>query len=124
MTDKHPAQDARQELRLDCAETVYLELNSPLEGDDSENSFMIGRCVDISANGLQVIANVALPIGSIHQTCVQLQHPPCRLQLVTEVRWCQEHGDNGDLLLGLSIFESQDTDVQRWKELVAQRCID
>ena len=105
--------ELRQEYRLAERETVYIE-----QGND----IVITQTLDMSANGLRVIGDTELPAGSIVRTCVQLKNSHERFMLVCEVKWSQLHLHPGEFLLGLSLFESEDTDIQGWKEMIARRC--
>ena len=78
--------------------------------------------LDMSANGLRVISDQEMPAGSIVRTCVQLKSTHEQFMLVSEVKWSQLHEHPGEFLLGLSLFESEDTDIQAWKEMIARRC--
>lgn len=115
--------DMRQEYRLATQQTVFLEVGHCDEANITQTDIVISNSLDISANGLQINIDRKLPVGSIHQTCVQLDEPDCRLQLITEVKWCKPAEEEGDYLIGLSLFESEGTDIKRWKEVIADRCL-
>lgn len=106
--------ELRQEYRLDARETVYLE--------QAGSELLISTSLDISANGLRVITDIPLPEGSIVHSGVQLKSGE-HFVLVCEVKWAQPYGDQGEFLVGLSLFESEGTDIQRWKEMIAARCL-
>ncbi len=105
--------ELRQEYRLVERETVYIEQG---------NNIVITQTLDMSANGLRVISDQEMPAGSIVRTCVQLKSTHEQFMLVSEVKWSQLHENPGEFLLGLSLFESEDTDIQAWKEMIARRC--
>lgn len=106
--------ELRQEFRLSAQETVFIET--------APDCIIISNSVDISANGLQIKIDQELPIGSIHQTSVQLDNPDFRLQLVTEVKWIKPAAEDDEFLIGLALFESEGTDIKQWKEMIAERC--
>lgn len=116
--------DQRQEYRLDSQETVFIELTSAEPGSDSPAVIVISNSIDISANGLRIITDRDLAIGSILRTCVQFKNSEHRLLLVTEVKWSRPHDKAGEFIAGLSLFESEGTDIQKWKEVIAERCSD
>lgn len=116
--------DKRQEYRLDARETVFIELTSAEPGDDTPPLIVISNSLDISANGLRIITDRDLTIGSILRACVQFKNPEDRLLLVTEVKWSRPHDQAGEFVVGLSLFESEGTDIQRWKEAIAERFTD
>lgn len=111
--------DQRQEYRLHNQLTVFIELctdNSP------EPTLVISHSLDISANGLRAICERDLPVGSILRSCIQTADAAQRFVLMTEVKWSQPWGEAGEFLLGLGLFESEATDIQAWKEFIAQQC--
>jgi len=112
-------EDQRQEYRLDTQLTVFLELG---EDPTSEPTIVISRSLDISANGLRVITDRELTPGSILRGCLQTQDIAKRFVLITEVKWSQPWQNPGEFLVGLALFESQDSDIQEWKEFIAQEC--
>lgn len=124
--EKHPVDaspEQRQEYRLTTVFTIFIEL--PSAEADGEAPMIISRSLDVSANGMRVIADRELPVGSILRTCVQenLQHADSHhFILISETKWARPYGEQGEFLMGLSLFESEDSDIVRWKEFVAQCC--
>lgn len=113
---------SRTEQRLIHTDTIYIEvLSSPSTDNSNHGCTDIAICntIDISTNGLQITTNRKLPIGSILQLCVQLSQENKRLFLVGEVKWLRKIGEE-DYTIGFSLFESEDSDIQGWKELLAQ----
>lgn len=122
MKPKQPLTDAeqRQEFRLENELTVFIEL---ISGDEHTHStIVVSKSLDISANGLRVIADRKLAAGSILRTCVQLHNFASKFMLISEVKWARPHNNKGEYLLGLSLFESEGTDIQQWKEFIAITC--
>jgi len=111
-------EDQRQEYRLETQLTVFLEL-----GDEahSEAAIVISRSLDISANGLRIITDRELIPGSILRSCVQTQDVDKRFMLITEVKWLQPWQNAGEFLVGLALFESENSNIQEWKEFIAQQ---
>jgi Tfp pilus assembly protein PilZ len=109
--------DQRQEYRFNTPLTVFLELVAA--DNNSSATIVICQSLDISANGLRVITDRELPEGSILQSCVQLKDASQRFILSTEVKWSQPYKNNGEFLIGLALFESENTNIQEWKEFVA-----
>lgn len=109
--------DLRQEYRLNNQLTVVLELGTQ---DNGEPILLVSQSLDISANGLRVIADRAVDGNCILRCCIR--HPPTDTQflLVGEVKWCLPHNEEGESLIGLSLFESEGTDIVQWKEFIAQ----
>ena len=113
--------DQRQEYRLDNQLTVIIELGSSANGDPI---LVVSQSLDISANGLRVIANEAVATDIILRCCIRDAHSDRQFLLVTEVKWCRPHESAGDYLIGLSLFDSDGTDIVKWKEFIAHSCTD
>lgn len=109
--------EQRQEYRLPRALTVFIELG---DGAKEEDILVASQSLDISANGLRVITDQELPEGSILRSSVCTADT--RFVLVTEVKWCSPWQNPGEYLVGLALFESEDTDIQQWKEFIAAQC--
>ncbi|MBB3167643.1 PilZ domain-containing protein [Simiduia aestuariiviva] len=115
--------DQRQEFRLSTAMTVFIEL--PSAGLAADPEIIITRSLDLSANGLRVIADRELLAGNILRTCVQTQSATgeqLRFTLITEVKWVRPYGAEQEFLLGLSLYESEGSDIASWKAFVARCC--
>ncbi|WP_163832131.1 PilZ domain-containing protein [Spartinivicinus ruber] len=117
---QHP--DKRQEYRLTAHEVVYIQTSAASVDNTEPSRIIISNSLDISANGMRITSSEDLVIGSIYPTCVQLESPSCRLQLVTEVKWSKKLESGNEYSIGLEIFESDGTDIQKWKEIIAERC--
>ncbi|PUA27275.1 MAG: hypothetical protein B0W54_11780 [Cellvibrio sp. 79] len=115
-TDNNSEQ--RQEFRLDNQLTVIIELDSSANGDPT---LVVTKSLDISANGLRVIAAQAVATDIILRCCIRdADHR--QFLLVTEVKWCRPQAATDDYLLGLGLFDSDGTDIVAWKEYIAQIC--
>lgn len=113
--------EQRQEYRLNNQLTVIIELDSSADG---EPTLVISNSLDISANGLRAIAPQAVPTNNILRCCIRESRSNRQFLLVTEVKWCQPYGLEGDHIIGLSLFDSEGTDIVRWKEFIAQSVTD
>jgi hypothetical protein len=116
-----PHQEQRQEYRLNNQLTVIIELDSSADGDPT---LVVSNSLDISANGLRVIAPQAVPTDNILRCCIRDAASDSQFLLVTEVKWCQPYGAEGDYLIGLCLFDSEGTDIVMWKEFIAQSVTD
>lgn len=113
--------ELRQEYRFNTPLTVFIEL---IAADNFQPAtIVISHSLDISANGLRVIADRALPQGSILQSCIQCNQSGQRFMLSTEVKWSRAHQQQGEYLIGLSLFDSDNTDIQAWKEFISIHCL-
>ena len=112
--------DQRQEYRLDNQLTVIIELDS---SDTGEPTLVVSKSLDISANGLRAIAHEIVATDIILRCCIRDEKNDRQFLLVSEVKWCRPHSE-GDYLIGLSLFDSDGTDIVKWKEYIAQSCGD
>ncbi|HWV16583.1 MAG TPA: PilZ domain-containing protein [Cellvibrio sp.] len=109
--------ELRQEYRFNTPLTVFIEL---IAADDHQPAtIVISHCLDISANGLRVIADRELPQGSILQSCIRCNQSGQQFILSTEVKWSRAYQQQGEYLTGLSLFDSENTDIQAWKEFIS-----
>lgn len=113
--------EKRQEIRLSAQETLFIEVDSGAEDSQPATQIIISNSVDISANGMQVVIDRSLPIGSIYRLCLQLSAPEQRLYLSAIVAWVRALADDEGFAVGMQVLESQGTDVLPWKEWVAKR---
>jgi|TARA_Y100000310_G_scaffold282900_1_gene304487 hypothetical protein len=108
----------RIESRLELAETVFVEVLSTSADHHEAPRIIICNSLDLSANGLQVVVDEEMPLGSILRLCIDM-HDRDPLYLVGEVMWQRRNAKSEGYCIGFSLFESDDTDIQSWKEVVA-----
>lgn len=113
------SQDHKQrgETRLELEATIFIEV---LAADDrSAGEVIMCNSLDLSANGLQVVLDEDIPAGSILRLCVDLPDA-APLFLVGEVKWKRPDTEADAFRLGFLLFEADDSDILRWKKLVAE----
>ena len=110
-------QDHRSEPRLALRIPVFVEL--PESDDELAAPLLLCRLVDFSANGAQIRLDRSLPEGAILRLSAQLPEHCTLLTVVGEVRWARS--DAGSYLVGFSLYEADQTDIEQWKSLVAGR---
>lgn len=111
--------DNRSELRLKGNFTVLIETYSAAPGDDTPPKVVICSTIDMSANGLMICMDEALTPEAIFQLYIESSEPPYRFHLVGEVRWSRPTND-GQYRTGFTLYESDGTDINAWKNLVAE----
>jgi PilZ domain len=111
--------EQRQELRLNNQLNVIIELGTE---EKSEPVLAISQSLDISANGLRVIAHQAIPTECILRCVIRDPENDIQFLLITEVKWCRPYEVEGDYLIGLSLFDAEDTDIVEWKTYIANCC--
>ena len=124
LTEKLVIDEKRQEHRLIAQETVFIELSSGEPGLDLPADIVIGTSVDISSNGLRAIADRPVVVDRILRACVKFSDDTPGFLLVAEVKWCQPHEQSEKFAVGLCLLESEGTDIQEWKAMIASRFSD
>ena len=107
----------RVETRLDLEETIFIEVIA--SDSSSAGSVIMCNSLDLSANGLQVIVDEEISLGTILRLCIDLKDAD-PIYLVAEVKWKRPDEPTGGYRIGFLLFESDDTDILRWKQLVAE----
>jgi|TARA_B110000240_G_C13238383_1_gene342075 hypothetical protein len=106
----------REETRLELEATIFIEIIA--SDSSSPGSITMCNSLDLSANGLQVVVDDDISMGSIFRLCIDLREAD-PIFLVAEVKWKRPDPETEGFRIGFLLFESDDTDIQRWKELVA-----
>lgn len=109
--------EGRAESRLSEQAPIFIELL--LSEDSGSPKIIICHSLDLSANGLRVIVEDWIPEQSIVRLCVNF--PEQAIFLAGEVMWVKKSDDAYEL--GLAIYESEDTDVICWKQVIAEKLI-
>lgn len=107
----------RREQRFDLEETIFIEIIA--SAGSSAASIIMCNTVNISASGLQVIADEEISVGSILRICVDPKDAD-PIYLVAEAKWDRPDAETGGFRIGFLLFESDDTDWKRWQALVAE----
>ncbi len=111
-----PENKQRIEARLEKETTIFIEV---LASDrQSAGTVIMCNSLDLSANGLQVVVDDHIVAGSIFRLCIDLKDAD-PIFLVAEVVWQRPDPDSDAYRIGFLLFESDDTDIARWKNLVA-----
>jgi len=106
----------RVDTRVEIEATIFIEILA----SDSNNASNVLICnsLDLSANGLQVVVDDEMPAGSIFRLCIDLKDAD-PIFLVAGVKWQRPDPETEGFRIGFSRFESNDTDIERWKALVS-----
>jgi hypothetical protein len=111
-------QERRSESRVDGRVTIFVERLAAEYDGSRPASIIVCRSLDISANGMQVRMDQPVPVGAILRLCAQPPNGERSLYLVGEVRWVRREGSLH--CIGFSLYESEQTDIVAWKELIAR----
>ncbi len=123
MNDASPEDsERRSEQRLDESVMIFVERYAAEFDNSRPARIIICKSVDISANGLQVRIDQPIPIGTILRLCAQFRSGRQSLYVVGEVKWQRREDDL--YCIGFALFDSEQTDIITWKELIAGRMSD
>ncbi len=114
-----PDIDQRIETRLQAAETIFIEVVSTSAGGHDPSNIIICNSMDLSANGLQVVVDDEIPINSILRLCIDI-HDRDPIYLIGEVMWTKCDTESDGFRVGFSLIPSDGTDIQSWKEVIAE----
>ena len=109
----------RSELRIAEETVIFVETYSSPQCEARNSSVVISKTVDISANGIQVIMDKPVELGSILQVCVEFRDEPQHYHLTGEVKWVAGVGRDKEYLVGFLLYESEQTDIEAWKHRIA-----
>jgi hypothetical protein len=107
----------RGETRIELEETVFIEVIASTS--NAPGNVVICNSLDFSASGLQVVVDDDIAACSIFRLCIDL-HDQEPIFLVAEVKWKRSDTATQGFRLGFLLFESDDTDIKRWYNLVDQ----
>lgn len=99
--------------------TVFVETYSSPSGGDDVPNIVISKTLDLSANGVQVVMDYPIPVGSILQLGVDFGGETRRFHLIGEVRWVRKTDSNRYFLVGFQFLDSDDCHIEEWKLKVA-----
>ena len=132
MTEQDPQSDThaddawnqRLEARILSEVTIFVETYSSPTGEAISPNIVISKTLDLSANGLQVVMDHALPLGSILEICIDfgLQQP--RYHLIGEVRWVRKAPGSLLFLTGFQLLDSEGTQIEEWKKRIVELLAD
>ena len=105
-----PGNEHREETRIEQEETIFIEVLS----SEEDKGVIMCTSLDLSANGLQVVVDNDIPLGSILRLCIDLPDKD-PIFLVGEVMWKRPDTDSDSKRLGFLLFESDDSNIEEWK---------
>jgi len=110
--------EKREEARLNIAADIFIETVSQEPGEKKPAEVVQCECVDLSANGLQVLVAENLKPGAIHTLIIDINGKEKVFRLTAEVRWVKPY--KSDFLTGLFLYDSAGTAIIDWKFLMAK----
>jgi len=110
--------EKREEARLNVDADIFIETVSQEPGDSKPAEVIQCECIDLSANGLQVLVNESLQKGAIHTLIIDINAHEMVYRLTAEVRWVKPY--KSDFLTGLFLYDSDGTEIIDWKFMMAK----
>ncbi len=110
------SQENRIETRIELEETVFIEVLT--SSSDASSNVVMCSSLDFSANGIQVVVDEDIALNSILRLCIDMPEKEA-IFLVGEVMWKRADTATGGIRLGFQLFESDDSDIAEWKQMIA-----
>lgn len=110
--------EKREEARLNVPASIFIETVSREPGSNQEAKVVECDCVDLSANGLQVLVPESLSSGAIHTLIIELNNEAKVYRLTAEVKWVKPY--KSDFLTGLMLYDSEGTEIIDWKFMMSK----
>ena len=117
MTSNHI--EERSERRVSTESTILIEVLSSSADNASPGKFSICTSFDLSESGLQVGIDQSVPVNAILRLCLDLKDRD-PIFVVDEVKWRIPDPESEGYRLGFSLFDSDGTDINKWKEATKQ----
>tara|TARA_R110001592_G_scaffold138511_8_gene357835 strand:- start:8640 stop:9023 length:384 start_codon:yes stop_codon:yes gene_type:complete len=110
--------EKREEARLNIAASIFIETVSSEPDSNQEAQVEECECVDLSANGLQVLVPNALSQGAIHTIIIEIDNNDSMVyRLTAEVKWVKPY--KSEFLTGLMLYDSDGTEIIDWKFMMS-----
>jgi hypothetical protein len=110
----------RTSTRRDQQEVLSLTIISTSLNPELLGKKLNGSTVDISATGLRIKLDCALPADSTINMSIMLKNDPGEFFLTGKVRWCREIKTEDLFQAGIVLngIINTETDYKRWREIV------
>ncbi len=110
--------EKREEARLNVAASIFIETVSSEPHSNQEAHVVECECVDLSANGLQVLVPEPLISGAIHTLIIEIDNDDKVYRLIAEVKWVKPY--KSEFLTGLMLYDSDGTEIIDWKFMMSK----
>lgn len=111
------AQERRVKPRLAREERLFVQVLACPQDDDLVGTTLACRSSDLSATGIKIKTESAVPIGTVLDLWVDVQGRRGKFFLSGEVMWCEHRPEDDYYLLGIELDEKLTaiTDITDWK---------
>lgn len=107
----------RLEARIHQTATIFVEVCAASFDNSAPASVIICSSIDLSANGIQIEMDQAVPIGSILRICAEFNSQEQPIYLVGETKWVKPVEQH--FKIGFQLYDAENTDIAGWKTLIA-----
>ncbi|MEZ5505550.1 MAG: PilZ domain-containing protein [Gammaproteobacteria bacterium] len=114
-------EDLRSHKRHHRKEDAYLEITVNDSNGEYIQKVITCDTVDVSERGLKIYMSEEVTQGTITDICVVLTGQQGRFFLKAEVKWISPTGDDGWYFAGFEIFDAENSDYEKWVEMVRRR---
>lgn len=111
--------DERAVPRIKKDVTIFIEVQSALTKDQSEEDIIICKSLDLSSGGLHVTIDRAIPEGRILRLCLDMKNKD-PIFVVAVVIWQHQDEDTKDYHVGFKLLDSQGTDLADWQQAILE----
>lgn len=112
--------NVRSEIRIVQENPIFIATKVAAPGSGALDQIVICNSVDFSTNGICVLMDEQVPIGAIYQVFIETDPSIDALHVSAQVKWVMPHETGVGYKIGLSLFESDGTDICLWKEQMAE----
>ncbi len=112
-------EDERAAPRYEKDVTIFIEVQSALTNNQSDEDIIICKSLDLSSGGLQVAIDRAIPEGRILRLCLDMKNKD-PIFVVAEVIWQRQDEDTKDYHVGFKLLHSLGTDLSDWRQAISE----
>ncbi|MDA1299488.1 MAG: PilZ domain-containing protein [Proteobacteria bacterium] len=99
--------------------TIFVEVESAAYDGSTDGNIVICKSINLSAEGLQVVVDTLIPARKVLRLCLDVRDEP-PIFVVGEVMWQRQEPETGEYHVGFRLFDSEETDYQTWRQMVAE----
>lgn len=114
---ENDTRDERQSTRFESQYTIFIEKLASSADRTSPGNVILCNSLDLSAQGLQVVVDDVIEVDTILRLCLDIKNRE-PIFVVGEVKWQRPDTESDGVRIGFSLFESDDTDIDAWKNAI------
>jgi hypothetical protein len=106
--------EKRREFRRESNERLFIQIVSCAD-EELVGTTISCEALDVSASGLRIVAEAAIPAGSQLDLWVDNSAGPGKFFLSSNVRW--SHAVDKGFQAGVELHDGATTDIEEWREM-------